>query len=534
MSNTITRRAFAAAGVGALTSLGAMQAGGKPRIGLVQSTHKKLSRQFGASQELDYEIVREMVWKAIEYGAPRAGSLEAKIRPGSWVVIKPNFCYLGSQADYRTGDATDQRVTRAVFEYVAQKSKARRITLAEGGSFRSLSDPLTDNVVTQNGVRVDATTFDWGDKEFPGVGGTLNGMLKEFSAKYPDKRFDYVDLSYDVLRDASGKPLRIEVPQLNGVGSFSNVKQYFVTNTVRNCDFLISVPVAKVHMQCGVTACFKNYVGTAPRAMYSVPNRFWNVNLHGDHSVDGRIDPFIADLAAFHPPDYNVVDVIRGLQYREHNNRQPDQMIRNNIVLAGESTVTVDAAVCKLLGFNPVDIDYLHMGAARGLGSIDLADADIVGDELDRFVKPFAKPRNWYARCNRTWLVTTGPASNPATWKRHTSFGDILYLDRAAGAPAAAYSALARVRAGGARKGYLWLGLTGKAAIFLNGNRLAEEENTTRFRVGQIQQPVELRAGENEILIRVERLGDQPPQLAAVLVGPSNNGDSLEGAMWSA
>ncbi|MGE5487105.1 MAG: DUF362 domain-containing protein [bacterium] len=534
MSNVISRRTFAAGGLGALASLRALPASGKPRIGLVQSTHKKLSRQFAAEQELDYEIVREMVWKAIEYGAPQAGSLEAKIKPGSWVVIKPNFCYLSAQADYRTGDATDQRVTRAVFEYVAQKSKARRITLAEGGSFRSLSDPLTDNVVTQNGVRVDATTFDWGDKEFPGVGGTLNGMLKEFSEKYPDKRFDYVDLSYDVVRDASGKPVRLEVPVLNGVGSFSNRKEYFVTNTVRNCDFLISVPVAKVHLQCGVTACFKNYVGTAPRIAYSVPNRFWNVNLHGEHSVDGRIDPFIADLAAFHPPDYNVVDVIRGLQYREHNNGQPDQMIRNNIVLAGESTVAVDAAVSKLLGFNPADIDYLHMGAARGLGSFNLSDADIVGDELDRLVKPFAKPRNWYARCNRTWRVTTDPASNPATWKRHTCFGDILYLAKAVDAPAAAYSAMAKVRAGGARKGFLWLGLTGKASVFLNGTKITEEENTTRFRVGQIQQPVELRAGENEILIRVEQLGQQAPQLAAVLVGPSNDGDSLEGAEWSA
>lgn len=40
-----------------------------------------------------------------------------------------------------------------------------------------------------------------------------------------------------------------------------------------------------------------------------------------EHSVDTRIDPFIGDLAAFHPPDYNVVDVLRGLQYTEHNNR---------------------------------------------------------------------------------------------------------------------------------------------------------------------------------------------------------------------
>jgi hypothetical protein len=29
-----------------------------------------------------------------EYGAPRAGSLEAKIRSGAWVVVKPNIVFL--------------------------------------------------------------------------------------------------------------------------------------------------------------------------------------------------------------------------------------------------------------------------------------------------------------------------------------------------------------------------------------------------------------------------------------------------------
>ena len=127
------------------------------------------------------------------------------------------------------------------------------------------------------------------------------------------------------------------------------------------------MPVAKVHENCGITACFKNYVGTGPRCAYARPGIFWNADLHDQHTVDTRIDPFIADLASFHPPDYNVVDGIRGLQLTEHNNRQPDQMVRNNLVLAGEDTVATDAVVAKLLGFNGADVDYLQMGAARGL-----------------------------------------------------------------------------------------------------------------------------------------------------------------------
>jgi uncharacterized protein (DUF362 family) len=530
----LNRREFVLASAQALAAARLAGAPAKAKIGLVQSVHKKLSRTAGADQELDYPLVKEMVWKAIEYGQPKAGSLEAKIKPGSWVIIKPNIVYLKSQRGYRRGDITDHRVTRAVFEYVAQKSRAGRITLAEGGSYRRLQDPLTDNVVTQNGARVDASNYDWGPEEFPGVGGSIDRMLKEFASAYPGKKFDYVDLSYDMVCDASGKPVRVPVPVLNGVGSFSNVKEYYVTNAIRNCDFLISVPVAKVHENCGITACFKNYVGTAPRAMYSEPERFWNVRLHGDHGVDGRIDPFIADLAAYHPPDYNVVDAIRGLQYTEHNNERADQMVRTNAILAGEDTVSVDAAVARMLGFKPEDIDFLRMGAARGLGSLDLNDIEIVGDELDRLAAKWAKPRTWFARANREWLVSRDASANLATWKKHVSFGDTLYGDKALGAPAPAFAAAAKVRADGNRKGYLWLGLTGKATVLLNGETILQEESVTRYRVGQFQKEVELRPGENQLVFRLESAGEKAPQMGALLVGPANNGDSLDGVRWSA
>ena len=289
-----------------------------------------------------------------------------------------------------------------------------------------------------------------------------------------------------------------------------------------------------MHENCGVTACFKNYVGTAPRALYCTPGRFWNVNLHAEHAVDTRIDPFIADLSAFHPPDYNVVDVIRGLQFTEHNNNQPDQMLRNNIVMAGEDTVAMDAAVSRLLGFNPNDIDYLHMQAARGLGTFDLSKVEIVGDELDRLSRPWAKPRSWHARANREWALTRDPASARSSWKRYSSFGESLYFEKALDGPSPVFGAAAKVISDGNKKGFLWLGLTGKATVTLNGQKVMEEENITRYRVGQFQQPIELKPGENQIVLEVRTVDQKPPQVAVVLCSPANNGDSIEGVRWTA
>jgi len=63
----------------------------------------------------------------------------------------------------------------------------------------------------QNGVHVDALTYSW--DQFPGFQGTLGDMLKEARASFPGKKFDYVDLAYDPVRDPSGQFRWMDVPR---------------------------------------------------------------------------------------------------------------------------------------------------------------------------------------------------------------------------------------------------------------------------------------------------------------------------------
>ncbi len=502
----------------------------RARVALVRSAHPKLAQPVPAEHPLDCPRVRDMTWRAIDY----AGGLDQKIRPGSWVVVKPNLVHLYGRPAYRPGDVTDWRVTKAVLEYVAERTRARRITVAEGGSYRGLSDPATNSVLMQKGVRVDALTCDWGE-DFPGFTGSLAGLLKELRQRHPERQFDYVDLSYDAVRDAAGAFRRLEVPRArNGVGAFGARPDYFVTNTILKCDFLINVPVMKVHTMCGLTACFKNYVGAAPRQCYAPPYAFSNLFLHEQHQVEGRLDPFIADLASFHPPDFNVVDGIRGLQYQEHNNRRPEQMLQNNLVLAGADTVAVDALVAYLMGFNVWDIDFLHLAAQREMGEMDLGRCELEGDDPDTARRRWGKPRNWHGRCNRTWLVSRDPAAEMRSWVRHATRGDTLDFVAWSGGPPApetVYAAGVRVRSDGARKAVLWAGVSGRVTASLNGEQVLAEENLTRYRVGQFQKPLELRAGENQLVFRVEpRAGEA--RLSALLADPRNDGDSVEGIRW--
>ncbi|MBI3665423.1 MAG: hypothetical protein HY236_04235 [Acidobacteria bacterium] len=241
------------------------------------------------------------------------------------------------------------------------------------------------------------------------------------------------------------------------------------------------------------------------------------------------------DLAAFHPPDYNVVDGIRGLQYIEHNNNRSDQTLRSNLVLAGEDTVATDAVVSYLMGFNPWDMEFLHLAAARDLGRMDFQQIDVLGEEPDHYRRTWAKPKNWYGRCNREWLISADPNADLASWSRYTSPTDTLHFTRWQGAagPDAPYNAAVRVQTGGHRKAILWVGAHGLFTAELNGVRVMREENRTKYRIGQFQKMVELEPGENRLMFHVRaRAGE--PLLSALLVGPRNDGDSVEGIRWTA
>jgi len=531
---SVNRRAFltrSAQGLAALSLRGSPPE--KARIGLVASTHSKLAKPASIEDPLDYPRVRDMVWKAIEYGRPRAGSLEAKIKPGAWVVIKPNIGSLPPRQTFLIGDTTDLRVVKAVVEYVAAKSRAARITVAEGGTYRRVGDPATDNVMLQNGVHVDALTYSW--DQFPGFRGTLGDMLKEAGASFPGRKFDYVDLAYDAVRDPSGQFRWMDVPRSpSGVGAFGEKKVYVPANTIINCDFLITVPVMKVHGGCGITACLKNYVGTGPRIVYAAPGAFSNIGLHNNHSLEGRSDSFITDLAAFHPPDYCVVDAIRGLQHYEHGIGVPGQLMRSNMVLAGEDAVAIDSLVAAIMGFQPTDIEYLNMASQRQMGVMELGDADVAGDDPARVRRRWAKPRDWHGRCNRQWLLTQDASADIKTWARFTAPTDTLHFTRwqPPASDAAVYKSAVRVMADGHRKAFLWVGAHGQLTASLNGEKVMEEQATTRYRIGQFQKPVELRSGENLLAFELKPVSEQV-DLSVLLAAPENDGGTVEGIRWS-
>jgi hypothetical protein len=97
--------------------------------------------------------------------------------------------------------------------------------------------------------------------------------------------------------------------------------------------------------------------------------------------------------------------------------------------------------------------------------------------------------------------------------------------------PGERWSAAMKVLSDGHKKGFLWIGLNGKVVAKLNGETVMTERSVTTFRVGQFQHPVQLRPGENTLVFDVEAQG-APARLSAMVTGPRNDGDTLEGIRY--
>ncbi len=138
-----------------------------------------------------------------------------------------------------------------------------------------------------------------------------------------------------------------------------------VCECVKDVDFMINVPVLKGHCQTKITCALKNMKGLIPN---SEKRRFHTMGLH---------DP-IAHLNYCIKQDFIVIDHICGdLDFEGGGN--PHQ---SDCVMTALDPVLVDAYVCRLLGYDVSEVEYITESAKLGVGSLDLDKADIrvIGD----------------------------------------------------------------------------------------------------------------------------------------------------------
>lgn len=324
--------------------------------------------------DLTQSQVAAMVAKALELGSPLKGDMASLIGPEDWVVIKPNIvsCHgLGPDAHdggahhpYLAGTVTDLRVVHGLITYLAKHKCGARITIAEGSG-----EWLP---VERSKSPVDGWTSDWGGS-FAGL--SYRKMVDEFTRRYPEVRFDIVDLNFDqtVELPVPGRTLARNNPQ----GTYS------IPKTIQQCDRLISVAPLKTHAMTVVSLTMKNYFGIGPGAVYGFPKQ-------GLHKL-GHPSEVLLDLFSYHPADFAIAGGCWGVE-GEGPHGPEAHGVHHNVLIAGANAVAVDAVAAAVMGFKPADISYLAMAERRGFG---VPNVDVIwtrGHEIGQARRIFRKP----------------------------------------------------------------------------------------------------------------------------------------------
>ena len=181
---------------------------------------------------------------------------------------------------------------------------------------------------------------------------------------------DLIEMGYEVV-DLKAQKAHVDMATERGK-VFESVECW---ELVQQADVIISVPKLKTHDQTEMTCAIKKLKGLltdkAKKAM------------HQQGLFEGVID-----LLSAVKPRLAVVDAIVCQEGVGPVFGKPVEM---NLILAGKDLVAVDATCARLIGYSPREILLTVNAAARGLGTMDADQIDLVGAPLDNVARRFMR-----------------------------------------------------------------------------------------------------------------------------------------------
>lgn len=246
----------------------------------------------------------------------------------------------------------------------------------------------------------------------PFKGGRLNKLSPVYRRfGIPEKyNFRPSDISWEVYRPrARMRALNAIYPEGIQIPTFFHGKN------------IVHLPTVKCHIYTTTTGAMKNAFGG-----------LLTTRRHYTHSV---IHETLVDLLAIqkeiHAGIFTVMDgTLCG------NGPGPRTMIpvEKGLMLASADATAIDAVAARLMGFDPMTIDYIRMAHEDGLGIGDPRQIDIVGEEISQMNFHFSVGDNFASRFgNLFWF---SPLKKTQKMLFHTPIvylfviGSYLYHDR--------------------------------------------------------------------------------------------------------
>jgi uncharacterized protein (DUF362 family) len=179
-----------------------------------------------------------------------------------------------------------------------------------------------------------------------------------------ESRLEFVDLNHDDI---------VLVP--NKLGE-STLPHLALPATLKQVDWIVSLPKMKTHHWAGVTLSMKNLFGVMPGIYYGWPK---NVLHHAG------IARSIVDINAAVRPHLAIVDGIIGMEGDGPIMGTPRQA---GVLVMGTNLPAVDATCARLMKIDPARVEYLATASGR-LGPIAETHIEQRGESIAALAQPF-------------------------------------------------------------------------------------------------------------------------------------------------
>ena len=135
---------------------------------------------------------------------------------------------------------------------------------------------------------------------------------------------------------------------------------------------IVHLPTVKTHGHTTTTGAMKDaFGGLIPKYR---------------HHAHKKIHEILVDLLAIQKEIHKgIFAVMDGCVCGNGAGPRTMEPFIGNVILASEDQVAIDAAAAKIMGFEPLDIDYIKMAHERGLGMGDVDQIEIAGMDRREF-----------------------------------------------------------------------------------------------------------------------------------------------------
>ncbi len=159
------------------------------------------------------------------------------------------------------------------------------------------------------------------------------------------------------------------------------LEKIYLAKTVAAADVIINLPKLKTHSLCIFTGAVKNLYGTVPTS--------FRRKFHAEYFKNENFSQAVTDIFSVSRPQLTIMD---GIIAMEGEGPAGGNLRKLGVILAGRDAVAVDAVATKIIGFSPLDIYTTRYSSERGLGTANLQDIELIGEEIGRVTVADFKP----------------------------------------------------------------------------------------------------------------------------------------------